>query len=124
MFEVIEVTKHKIRQPHWSTKIGRMIRPGRSQNHKTRIFFWPEGENVFEQLESRHMRPMQAWRKMVPSVLEQLNVSPNKVTIRWSNKAGCSMCPCSPGFIVDGWDENLSGHDVHVKVSADPMMVR
>lgn len=27
--------------------------------------------------------------------------------VQWSQHAGCSMCPCSPGFIVKG--DNLMG---------------
>lgn len=124
MFEVLEVNKHPIRQPHYSATQRRMINPGRTQNHKTRIFFWPEGESVFENLDARHTRPSTAWRKLIPAVCEKLGVDPKRVNAHWSSKAGCSMCPCSPGFVIDGWVDGLGGHDVHVKVTCDPNMVR
>lgn len=122
MFQVIEVSKHPIRQPRWVN--GRRQGTGRTQNHKTRIFFWPEGESIFEQLTTRHIRPSTQWKKMIPTVCEKLGVDASKVNAHWSSKAGCSMCPCSPGFVIDGWVDGIGGHDIHVKVSPDPMMVR
>ncbi len=29
------------------------------------------------------------------------------ITLHWSKKAGCSMCPCSPGFIIRADREQL-----------------
>lgn len=86
---------------------------------KSRIYVWPKGETILENLENRRSRPVSIMRPLVKQLVEELDpVSPNimsgaRYTIRWSQKAGC-RCGCSPGFILDGWGPKLSGYDVHV----------
>lgn len=66
---------------------------------QTRVYFSPENETVMENfLEGRHTRPVTELKKLVPAVLAQLGFEDMRVT--WSVKAGCGMCPCSPGFII------------------------
>ena len=78
---------------------------------KARLYVWPKGETLFENLQNRRQRPYNVYKKEVlPEVWKQLGVDPLRV--RWSRYAGCS-CPCSPGFIVEG---GLFGKDVHVTV--------
>lgn len=61
-----------------------------------RIYLFPEGESVLQNLFNRRDRPYNAYR---PLVLEELSKAGFKdATIRWSQKAGCE-CGCSPGFI-------------------------
>jgi hypothetical protein len=80
---------------------------------KTRVYIWPEGETIFENLSNRKSRPNAEYRKQVMGdVLEHMGL-PSNTKIRWSQYAGCS-CPCSPGFIID----ESYGKSVHVTVTA------
>ena len=65
---------------------------------RTRVYFSPDGETVLENfLGGRHNRPYSEFRKVLPAVLGIAGLRPQKAS--WSRKAGCSMCPCSPGFV-------------------------
>jgi hypothetical protein len=48
-------------------------------------------------------------RKIAKGVLEQM--FKDEVKINWSKHAGCSMCPCSPGFIATG----LNNFDIFIE---------
>jgi len=80
---------------------------------KTRIYVWPENETVLENLIERSTRPIKAYREVVNQALNDLGVDQSKLDIKWTRKAGC-QCGCSPGFVVDGWNEKLHGMDLHV----------
>ena len=97
-------------------------RTSRSRSYsatKTRIYFWPRGESIPENLENRRTRPYNEYRRLLPNVLQAVGVEDGKnLDIRWSQKAGCG-CGCSPGFVVDGWNGVLHRKDVHVDVVMD-----
>jgi hypothetical protein len=77
-----------------------------------RVFVYPEGETILENLFARRQRPYSVYRReILPEVWDQLGVSNAKV--RWSQYAGCT-CPCSPGFVVT---EGYRGDDLIVTVS-------
>ena len=59
--------------------------------------------NLAEDLTNRCRRPHNAWRAPVVEALARIGLHPTKLV--WSQKAGCSMCPCSPGFILEGSPE-------------------
>jgi hypothetical protein len=82
--------------------------------HKaTRVYIWPKGETLLDNLENRRSRPYTEYRKQVmPKVLAAMGL-PSYTKIKWSQYAGCS-CPCSPGFIVEG----VRGKTVYVDVEA------
>jgi hypothetical protein len=83
----------------------------RDYSKQTRIYCWPKGENLMDNLMNRRSRPFAQYKKeVIPAVLEKMGL-PTDTKVRWSQYAGCS-CPCSPGFIVDG----DSRRDVHVDV--------
>lgn len=85
----------------------------RERSRKMKIYVWPEGETLIDNLENRRSRPFNIYRKeVIPQVLAQLGV-PADAKVRWSQRAGCS-CPCSPGFIVEGY----YGREAHVTVTA------
>lgn len=66
----------------------------------TRVYVWPEGETIMQNLMNRKGRPYTLYRKeVIPAVLAKLGL-PSGTKVRWSQYAGCS-CPCSPGFIID-----------------------
>lgn len=78
-----------------------------------RVYVFPHGESVMEQLFERHSRPYRLYRKEVlPQVWEQLGIDPASVKVRWDQYAGCS-CPCSPGFVVT---RGYKGGDLSVSV--------
>lgn len=56
--------------------------------------------NVLEDLTNRTRRPHHVWRPRVVEALARIGVE--FAVLGWSQKAGCSMCPCSPGFVCHG----------------------
>lgn len=82
----------------------------RDSRQRTRVYFWPQNETVFDNIVNRHFRPVRLYRKHIPYVLMQVG-APDGTRAAWSQRAGCS-CPCSPGFILD---VNL-GYDINVTV--------
>ena len=82
------------------------VRPRSTSNWKeysaaTRVYIFPKGETLMDNLINRKQRPYTTYKKEVmPAVLEAMGL-PSNTKIRWSQYAGCS-CPCSPGFIVEG----------------------
>jgi hypothetical protein len=74
-------------------------------------------ETVMDNLMNRRNRPHTEWTKLVmpvakPIVEKALGMMKDLVPLtiasdwkfQWSSKAGCSMCPCSPGYIMKGVD--------------------
>lgn len=101
------------------TKLIAMRDPRRNgYKVKTRIYVWPEGETILQNLENRRSRPLKLYRQVAVDALAKLEVDTSKLEIKWSQKAGCS-CGCSPGFVVDGWNEKLSGNDLHITFNCD-----
>lgn len=47
-----------------------------------------------------------------PAMLKLAGV-PSSTTMSWSKHAGCKMCSCSPGFILEGQD---NGRDIWVTI--------
>jgi hypothetical protein len=76
-------------------------RPGdvREFQKMTRVYFWPKGETILDQLFTRRHRPYEEWRKLLPEVFDQLELDYTGKS-RWSQRAGCT-CPCSPGFVLE-----------------------
>lgn len=116
MFTAVSIRKRARSYP-------RMVYPQRGRpymssrmseyNSNTRIYVWPKGESILENLENRHSRPRVEWKR------EILRLFPELVgKLRWSQYAGCS-CPCSPGFIVNERlrDEQGNPIDIHIDVA-------
>lgn len=89
------------------------VSPGR--HRKTRVYVWPKGETVMDNLMNRRSRPINEFRSAAYRALSCMGVDLTRVDLKWSQKAGCS-CGCSPGFIVDGYDPVIDGKDMHVDV--------
>lgn len=66
----------------------------------SRVFIDFEGETVLDNLNNRVARPFTTLKPIVIEKLKAEGIDFEK--IRWSRKAGCRMCPCSPGFIIEG----------------------
>ena len=107
------------------------VHPNRDSSRRSpwgamRLYIWPEGETILENLRNRHERPYTTYKKLlVPKVLKRLGIT-QTVKSRWSSTCGCS-CPCSPGFFVevvhpvygrDGAPTGFHNKDVHVTITA------
>jgi hypothetical protein len=96
-----------------TTKLDVREATGKDRHRAARVYVWPKGESLMDNLQNRRSRPYNEYRKQVlPAVLAALGL-PNSTRVKWSQYAGCS-CPCSPGFIVEG----VRGKEVHVTVEA------
>jgi hypothetical protein len=103
-------------------------RDWRSYNEEPRIYVsGGVAETVLDDLQNRRRRPWTLWKKMLPDVLTACGVSLNLEGLRWSKNAGCTMCPCSPGFVIQKQTIGLSAGnppvanwDVWVKIKDAP----
>ena len=83
----------------------------RARDRKCRVYVFPKGESIMDNLANRRQRPATVWKKeVIPAVLAQMGLAAD-TKVRWSQTAGCS-CGCSPGFIID----NVLGTEVFVDV--------
>jgi hypothetical protein len=93
-------------------KMTVLLKPKRKNEPKkysTKVYIFHERENIITNLIERHKRPFLVYKKeLVPLILQKLEKEHKLVfdTIKgqnweWSKNCGCSMCPCSPGFIID-----------------------
>lgn len=100
-------------------KIGRTMEGNRrAEFHKAdRIYLFPTGESMIDQLVTRNFRPIAEWRKLLPRIFAELGI-PEGTKARWSQRAGCS-CPCSPGFILDLWTREDFFVDVELVADAE-----
>ena len=97
---------------------------GRSRNNssnykKVRVYVdWHNGSfDVLEDLENRCRRPHTVAKPRVIEALARIGVSFDY--LGWDKHAGCSMCPCSPGFVPR--DTNaLRGWTFYVTLPALP----
>lgn len=82
--------------------------------HRARVYVHLEGESVIEHLQNRRDRPYNVYKTEVLPRLFRLLGLPAATKMNWSRKAGCTMCPCSGGFI----DNNeVVPWDIHVTVT-------
>jgi hypothetical protein len=72
------------------------------------------GESVWEHLENRRTRPYNQLKPLIANELRKNHITFTK--IRWNRYAGCSMCPCSGGFIIEG---GFTGHDIWMNATKD-----
>lgn len=79
----------------------------------SRVFVEIEGESLLDDFANRTSRPHVEWRPLVLQALREAGVE--FTGIRWSRKAGCKMCACSPGFYVHGH----TGADFWLTIEAD-----
>ena len=88
-------------------------RSGETRKSKPKIYIFPEGqsgdETLVEQLYSRRNRPYKLFKQdVLPQIMRVLESKHPLVWNRlkdvkwgWRQDCGCSMCPCSPGFVGD-----------------------
>lgn len=81
-------------------------RKGEPYKGSNKLYIWPEGESVMENLYNRHDRPSKVWKlDLIPAILEKLSKEYPEIYIDvrdeewgWRQRCGCK-CPCSPGFV-------------------------
>jgi hypothetical protein len=81
-------------------------RQGEPYRFNNKLYIWPEGESVIDNLFNRRNRPSNAWKKeIIPAIMAKLQEVDPQIYERvkgekwgWRQKCGCS-CPCSPGFV-------------------------
>jgi hypothetical protein len=90
-----------VKQEYYSQRKGE---PYRDSN---KAYVWVSGESIAENLTERRSRPYKYYQEnILPEILRQVDakhpeykISINVKDWGWRQKCGCSMCPCSPGFI-------------------------
>lgn len=87
---------------------GYRSRQGEPYRHQNKLYVWTSGESVLDNLVNRRNRPHTFYKKEIipvimaklqetsPEIFEQLK----NVKWGWRQNCGCSMCPCSPGFVA------------------------
>jgi hypothetical protein len=124
---ITEIDFHERRLPRWIAPQSRYSRGYMSPTpkeyaKKMRCYISPAGETVLENLlVGRRNRPTDLYRaEVLPAlkiaIAERLGCQPEQVKLNWSQHAGCSMCPCSPGYIVTAPVQKPL--DIYVKVEA------
>lgn len=86
---------------------------------KSKLFVFIEGENVLENMQNRMSRPVAEYRKLLAPIFQMLGVE----KAMWSQHAGCRMCPCSPGFVLDRRvhiDDFYLGNDIYITIKGGP----
>jgi len=95
-------------------------RKGEPQKYKNKLYVWVADETIIDNLLNRRSRPYQVYKKeVIPMVMEKIKKKyPDyyeqlkDAKWSWNKNCGCSMCPCSPGFVSD-----ISGYfDIHIDI--------
>lgn len=89
-------------------------REGEPKRFNDKIYIWQSGETIFENLKKRRCRPYTTYKKeLFPKLMETLQEKHPEIYEQvkdvkwgWNQYCGCSMCPCSPGFVGDKKREN------------------
>lgn len=101
-------------------------RHGEPKKNRDKIYIWIKDETIIENLQNRRNRPYKDYkREVIPQLMEW--IKDKKPTVYellkwvrwgWDQHCGCSMCPCSPGFVGD--IKRLctdSVHTIHVDIT-------
>lgn len=84
-------------------------RNGEPFKNRNKIYMWIDGETIDENFLNRRLRPYTEYkRELIPQINDWLEKKMPKhynelkdVKWGWRQSCGCSMCPCSPGFVSD-----------------------
>jgi hypothetical protein len=92
-------------------------RPFDPGQQKARIYVWPAGEDIVQNLQERRRRPYTEWRKQIVwPVVVAMGFVGKPSDLAWSQKAGC-RCGCSPGFI-DRTGTIRSDLHIHARIAS------
>lgn len=95
------------------------------ETKKPRIYFTVEGETIYDQYIGQDKtkeseaarRKVLAYLKKAVTMMCDIMVMDRPEKVRFDKYAGCSMCPCSPGFVVEMGDRRLSGRDWWITIT-------
>lgn len=87
-------------------------RGGEPKLYHDKMYIFIKNQTILENLFGRGSEPYKNYKKFViPKVMEMIKEQhPDKYELLkdvkwgWNKHCGCSMCPCSPGFISDRKD--------------------
>ncbi len=107
------------------TKINRIVngdRKGEPFKNQDKIFIFNEDKSVIF-FQNRFNKPYKVYKKeLLPLVMKEIQKrfpqsydDVKGLKWSWRQSAGCSMCPCSPGFIGDT-KKQLDVHTFYVTV--------
>lgn len=88
-------------------------RSGEPHLKRNKIYVWVDGESLGENLVNRRNRPSTFYRNdVLPKLMEKMETEHPEMYRKlkdekwlWNQSCGCSMCPCSPGFVGEGLDK-------------------
>lgn len=84
-------------------------------NEPTRVYVNPSNYSIMENFLNRTNRPWKLWKPLVEKELKDAGVQGK---VRWSQYAGCKMCPCSPGFVLEDAIRD-DGRPIDVYITVD-----
>lgn len=102
--KIVNVKVHERRRPKvgYNHRGRALIREHQADMREhfgpTRVYVRPTTYSVMENLLNRRNRPWKVWKPLVERELRDAGVQGK---VRWSQYAGCKMCPCSPGFVLE-----------------------
>lgn len=82
-------------------------RSGEPKKKFDKLYIWLTDETILENIQNRRSRPYTDYkREVIPQLIERLKIEQPRhyevlknVKWGWNQNCGCSMCPCSPGFV-------------------------
>ena len=98
-------------------KIKTLKKYGERPLTKVRMFIHWKNESVMDSLYRRQLGPHRFYRTLIlPDALRKLNL-PVETKAKWNKYAGCSACPCSPGFLLDLHPDEVGYEAIYVTIS-------
>lgn len=123
--EGAELTFIERRKPVWGYRMSQRdwTREWREYNEGTRLYVSVADETLLENLQNRCRRPYNVYKRMIAA--SGIGAVLDLTGLRWSQNAGCTMCPCSPGFIIPRQAISIglatfTNFDVWVKLDGAP----
>ena len=86
------------------------------------IYFHVDQESITDDLIKRHHRPHKEYKKLIKEALTLAGLPiDSEYKWTWNPKAGCSMCPCSPGFTPNNMSSVpfnvITGNSIYVTIT-------
>lgn len=109
--DIVRITRISITERRWES--------ARDYNKKPRLFPWIKDFSVQGDIleGERYNKPHKHLKKLLKIALKAAGVPSEEVdnlSFTWNIHAGCSMCPCSPGFIIKN-ATSLNHKDVSIE---------
>jgi hypothetical protein len=97
----MQIVKIDVHERAFDSRYNRARRAWRDYNKAPRVYVSIQDENILQNLANRTVRPYIEYKKLIKKpVFAALGISAADWDLSWNQNAGCSMCPCSPGFVL------------------------